>query len=64
MFRLNHRKLVYSKLFTSPGKEKHFLNQLRNTKKFINVLFGILGIGMLGIGGYVYHVVADYEVKN
>ena len=34
-----------------------------NTKKFINVLFGILGIGMLGIGGYVYHVVADYEVK-
>jgi len=32
--------------------------------QFINVLFGILGIGMLGIGGYVFHVVADYETVS
>lgn len=32
--------------------------------QFINILFGILGIGMLGIGGYVYHVVADYETVS
>jgi len=29
----------------------------------INFIFGILAISMLGIGGYVYHVVSDYSVS-
>ena len=29
----------------------------------INFIFGLLAISMLGIGGYVYHVVGDYSVS-
>jgi hypothetical protein len=29
----------------------------------INILFGLVGLFMLGIGGYIYKVVGDYSVS-